>query len=597
MSKHSEYLERLVEAQLDGKDLPEASNDEQRRERLLFEQTCALLSAELPEPLSEQWVEKVWAHIESVQGKPQASIDEPGAAPLDDDETTSSSATSQETTGEQSNVVPLGRSWTVGLIAAAAAAVLLVIFFQSQAGMQHTPPTSEAARNVQAKEEHSAAAPMETATVTAQEAPRPRESKGDVLMARVPAAEDEGRFEADAEKSELPASPAPYGMGLGGTVGGAGRGGEGSAPSEPLLKPRDDFKAKPDKAKDGEAHSRQARPLTAGEVDDNADFEGFLSFLGKRNKTHLEPMDVQERLFVRILDRNDKPIPRAEVSFEQGQNTIFTGRTFANGWTLFHPRAMGARAGQDFDIQVRVDGHVQRYELNRGSRERWQLRMPFERSLPPAPSIDLVVLLDTTSSMSDEIEQLQSTIIQVAADLAALPSQPQLRFGLVLFRDDRDEYVHRVYPFESDVQRFQSTLAEVEAAGGGDIPERLEVGLHHAIHDMDWNAEAIKLVVLIGDAPPHAKAKNSFSYAADAAMAASMGIKLFSVASSGLSDDGEYVFRQLAQFTMGRFVFLTYGPKGSSTVHDVKPDSFQPESLDRLMVRLVKEELASLELD
>ncbi|MDX9720864.1 MAG: VWA domain-containing protein [Myxococcota bacterium] len=597
MSKHSEYLERLVEAQLDGKDLPEASNDEQRRERLLFEQTCALLSAELPEALSEQWVEKVWAHIESMQGKPQASIDEPGAAPLDDDETTSSSASSEDS-AEQSNVVPLGRSWTVGLIAAAAAAVLLVIFFQSQA-MQHAPPTSEAARNVQAKGEHSAAAPMETATVTAQEAPRRSESKADLLMAKAPAAEDEGLFAGEMDKAEAPASPAPYGMGLGGTVG-AGRGGDGSAPSEPHMKIKtsDDAKGKPEKAKDSDHYStRQARPLTAGEVDDNADFEGFLSFLGKRNKNHLEPMDVQERLFVRILDRNDKPIPRAEVSFEQGQNTIFTGRTFANGWTLFHPRAMGAQAGQDFDIQVRVDGHVQRYELNRGSRERWQLRMPFERSLAPAPSIDLVVLLDTTSSMSDEIEQLQSTIIQVAADLAALPSQPQLRFGLVLFRDDRDEYVHRVYPFESDVQRFQSTLAEVEAAGGGDIPERLEVGLHHAIHGMDWNAEAIKLVVLIGDAPPHAKAKNSFSYAADAAMAASMGIKLFSVASSGLSDDGEYVFRQLAQFTMGRFVFLTYGPKGTSTVHDVKPDSFQPESLDRLMVRLVKEELASLELD
>ena len=79
--------------------------------------------------------------------------------------------------------------------------------------------------------------------------------------------------------------------------------------------------------------------------------------------------------------------------------------------------------------------------------------------------------------------------------------------------------------------------------------------------------------------------------------ALSKGIKLFAVGASGLDPVGEYIYRQMAQYTAGRFVFLTYrdapgsGP-GTQTVHDVKQYSVQ--TLDKLVVRLVGEELARL---
>jgi hypothetical protein len=77
------------------------------------------------------------------------------------------------------------------------------------------------------------------------------------------------------------------------------------------------------------------------------------------------------------------------------------------------------------------------------------------------------------------------------------------------------------------------------------------------------------------------------------------GIKLFAVGASGLDPVGEYIYRQMAQYTAGRFVFLTYrdaanpgGGPGTQTVHDVKQYSVQ--TLDKLVVRLVGEELARL---
>ena len=72
------------------------------------------------------------------------------------------------------------------------------------------------------------------------------------------------------------------------------------------------------------------------------------------------------------------------------------------------------------------------------------------------------------------------------------------------------------------------------------------------------------------------------------------GIKIFSVATSGLNSQGEYIFRQIAQHTMGRFIFLLYEGEGGtpSTPHDVS--GYTVERLDDLVVRLVEEELAAL---
>jgi hypothetical protein len=78
--------------------------------------------------------------------------------------------------------------------------------------------------------------------------------------------------------------------------------------------------------------------------------------------------------------------------------------------------------------------------------------------------------------------------------------------------------------------------------------------------------------------------------------AAQQGIKIFPIASSGLDDQGEYIFRQIAQYTQGQFIFLTYagptngGAPGDTTTHHV--DDYSVENLDRLLVRLVETELS-----
>jgi hypothetical protein len=227
-------------------------------------------------------------------------------------------------------------------------------------------------------------------------------------------------------------------------------------------------------------------------------------------------------------------------------------------------------------------------------------------SLPGRPgkslALDVLFLVDATGSMEDEIDKLKTSISQIAAQIDALPSQPDVRFAMVTYRDRGDAYVTRINDFWPDVDVFQSELNKVRAQGGGDYPESLNEALHRAIWDVAWrDSEAVRLIFLLGDAPPHLDYEQDYAYDLEMVEAVRRGIKIIPIASSGLDDQGEYIFRQLAQFTMGRFVFLTYreagqpaSGSGRETDHNIEPQDYSVDLLDHLIVRLVTQELAAL---
>ena len=117
---------------------------------------------------------------------------------------------------------------------------------------------------------------------------------------------------------------------------------------------------------------------------------------------------------------------------------------------------------------------------------------------------------------------------------------------------------------------------------------------------MDWRAEdTVRLIFLVADAPPHLDYPQDFDYAQEMAVAAANGIKIFPIAASGTDDQAEFIFRQLAQFTQARFIFLTYeSPTQGGSPGDVSTmnvSSYGVQDLDDLVVRLVREELGHQE--
>ncbi len=121
------------------------------------------------------------------------------------------------------------------------------------------------------------------------------------------------------------------------------------------------------------------------------------------------------------------------------------------------------------------------------------------------PKVDLVFALDTTGSMSGLIAGAKAKIWEIARHAQEGKPAPEVRVGLVAYRDVGDEYVTKVLELTSDLDSVYATLTDFRAGGGGDNPEHVLKGLNDAVNAMPWSSDpnAVKLIYLVGDAPPH----------------------------------------------------------------------------------------------
>jgi len=122
-----------------------------------------------------------------------------------------------------------------------------------------------------------------------------------------------------------------------------------------------------------------------------------------------------------------------------------------------------------------------------------------------APRIEVVFVLDTTGSMSGLLAAAQEQIWAIATELACADPAPDLRLGLVAFRDRGDEYVTRVTDLTRDLDALYTELLGLRADGGGDTEESVNQALHEAVTKLSWSDDpaTYRVLFLVGDAPPH----------------------------------------------------------------------------------------------
>ena len=130
------------------------------------------------------------------------------------------------------------------------------------------------------------------------------------------------------------------------------------------------------------------------------------------------------------------------------------------------------------------------------------------------PQVEVVFVLDTTGSMGGLIQAAKEKIWSIASSMASAQPAPDIKMGLVAYRDRGDAYVTRLIDLSSDLDSMYATLMDFEADGGGDGPESVNQALYDAIHKMSWSqgSEAYKVVFLVGDAPPHMDYQNDVGY-------------------------------------------------------------------------------------
>ncbi len=121
------------------------------------------------------------------------------------------------------------------------------------------------------------------------------------------------------------------------------------------------------------------------------------------------------------------------------------------------------------------------------------------------PRVDVVFVLDTTGSMSGLIQTAKEKIWSIATTMAAAQPTPEIRIGLVAYRDRGDQYVTKRVDLSADLDSVYAALMDFQADGGGDTPESVNQALFDAVHSMSWSQgdQVYRVIFLIGDAPPH----------------------------------------------------------------------------------------------
>lgn len=343
--------------------------------------------------------------------------------------------------------------------------------------------------------------------------------------------------------------------------------------------------------------------VTAGSVDDNDDWDEYLLYRQGFDALGL-PVDripVEGRQVLTVTDGDGRPVLGAGVEVRDGSGAVVASlRTYADGRALFHP-PMGVDPSSQqrprYTATVTKGAASEEVELSAETRS-YDIRLDATAEAAPV-ALDVVFLIDTTGSMGDEIDRLKANITSMSEKISALPAAPEVRYGMTLYRDRGDLFETRTFDLTEDQGAFSAALDEVQADGGGDTPEDLNAGLRDALDKQSWRGDdAVKLVFVVADAPPHLDYADSTSYARTVVDAAARGIKILPIGASGLDPQGEYVMRQLAQVTLGRFVFLTYGVDGASpgdsTPMSVERDQYSVLPLDELVVQLVADELEPL---
>jgi len=128
--------------------------------------------------------------------------------------------------------------------------------------------------------------------------------------------------------------------------------------------------------------------------------------------------------------------------------------------------------------------------------------------------LDLVFCVDLTGSMSGFITVAKRQMAQVL-DAFAAKLHGGLRVAIVGYRDhcDGDKLVE-VYPLDGNLARVAKAIDKLATSGGGDAPEAVYSGLETCLR-LDWATGSYRIIVLVGDAPPHGVGYPGDSFTAD----------------------------------------------------------------------------------
>lgn len=179
-------------------------------------------------------------------------------------------------------------------------------------------------------------------------------------------------------------------------------------------------------------------------------------------------------------------------------------------------------------------------------------------TLKSKPRIEVCFVLDTTGSMGGLLEGAKQKIWSIANEMISAQPTPELKLGLIGYRDRGDDYVVKSFSLTDDIDAIYGHLREFQAGGGGDTPESVNEALAEAIHKMPWSSDkkVLKIIFLVGDAPPHMDYPNGPKYPELCREAAKKDL-IINTIQCGEMAETKPIWQEIAKMSEGSYVGIS----------------------------------------
>jgi len=121
--------------------------------------------------------------------------------------------------------------------------------------------------------------------------------------------------------------------------------------------------------------------------------------------------------------------------------------------------------------------------------------------------LDLAFCVDLTTSMTPFLTAARERMREILVALRDAAGA-NLHVGLVGYRDYGTKVeLLEVHPFTADTEQMQKVLGKLKAkspAENRDAAEAVFAGLQASVRELQWRGHSHRVLVLVGDAPPHA---------------------------------------------------------------------------------------------
>jgi len=244
-----------------------------------------------------------------------------------------------------------------------------------------------------------------------------------------------------------------------------------------------------------------------------------------------------------LVSRHPANQGRLEISFRVARpGKVFYRRTSGNVETelvdyfrspgeISRSWAWEYEPGEDIEVSLRYRGGL----FWRTERKRF----------PTAGRADIVILIDSTGSMTRFIDELKEKCVAFSRKLESQALEH--RFALIGFGDSKEALWLDVHPFTGDVAEFRESVGRIERFDGGDFPESALDALEKALA-LPFDERAIRRFYLVTDARYHEPTQSGRSAAEIGARLAKERVFLHVFSRSQYENDYRKLLAQAGRF-------------------------------------------------